>query len=61
MIGLMVTLLIDTSIVKVYDLIDKYFIPIQGKIILFSIDISSCLLLQFVLIRYVIKHIQRLI
>ena len=58
MAALIVTLVIDTSIVKVYDLIDKFFIPIQGKIILFSINTSSCLLLQFVLIRYLIQHIQ---
>jgi hypothetical protein len=59
-IALVVTLVIDTSIVKVYDLVDKYFIPIQGKIILFSIDTSLCLILQFVLIKYVINHIQSL-
>jgi hypothetical protein len=58
MIFLMVTLVIDTSIVKVYDLIDKYFIPIQGKIVLFSTNTSLCILLQFIIIRYIIKHIE---
>jgi hypothetical protein len=58
MIFLMVTLVIDTSIVKVYDLVDKYFIPIQGKIVLFSTNTSLCLLLQFIIIRYIIKHIE---
>jgi hypothetical protein len=60
MIALMITLIIDTSIVKVYDLIDKYFISTQGKVILFSINTSLCLLLQFVVTRYVIKHVKNL-
>ena len=55
MIGLIVTLVIDTSIVKVYDLVDKSFIPEQGKIILFSINTSLCLLLEFVIIKYIYK------
>ena len=49
----MITLLIDTSVVKINDLIDKYFIPLQGKIILFSINSSLCLLLQYFIINYV--------
>jgi hypothetical protein len=55
MIALIVTLLIDTSVVKVNDLIDKYFIPIQSKLILFSVNSLFCLLLQF----FIINDIQR--
>jgi hypothetical protein len=50
---LIVTLLIDTSVVKINDLIDKNFIPLQGKLILFSVNSSLCLFLQFLIIRYV--------
>ena len=53
MIGLVITILIDTSVVKVNDLIDKYFIPLQGKLILFSINSAICLLLQYSIIRYI--------
>ncbi|HZA70354.1 MAG TPA: hypothetical protein VE548_11705 [Nitrososphaeraceae archaeon] len=53
MIGLVVTSIIDVSIVKINDLIDKYFIPIQGKLILFAINSSVCLFLQFYLVRHI--------
>jgi len=53
MIALIVTLLIDTSVVKINDLIDKFFIPLQSKLILFSVNSSLCLFLQFFIIRYV--------
>ena len=59
MIGLIVTSIIDISIVKINDLIDKYFIPLQGKLILFAINSSLCLLLQFFLIRYIHTSFQR--
>ena len=36
MAALIVTLLVDTSIVKINDLIDKNFISIQNKLVLFS-------------------------
>lgn len=52
MIGLVVTLLIDTSIVKVYDLVDKNFLPIREKILLFSANSLACLLLEYLIIRY---------
>src|SRR5215467_14743856 len=55
MSALIVTILIDTSIVKINDLIDKNFISIQNKLILFSVNSSLCLFLQFLIIRYV-KH-----
>jgi hypothetical protein len=55
MIGLAVTLLIDTSLVKINDLVDKYFIPFQSKVILFCINSSTCLLLQLLLIKIVMN------
>ena len=53
MAALIVTLLVDTSIVKINDLIDKNFISIQNKLVLFSVNSSLCLLLQFLIIKYV--------
>lgn len=52
-IGLFIILLIDTSLIKVYDLIDKYFISTQKKILLFSLNSSICLILQFLIINYI--------
>ena len=49
---LIVTILIDTSVVKINDLIDKYFIPMQSKMILFAVNSSLCLILQFLMIKY---------
>jgi hypothetical protein len=49
---LIVTILIDTSVVKINDLIDKYFIPMQSKLILFAVNSSVCLILQFLMIKY---------
>lgn len=57
MIALAVTLIIDTSLVKINDLIDKYFIPIEGKLILFSINSSICLFLQLLAIRFVMNSL----
>jgi hypothetical protein len=53
MIALVVCSIIDVSLVKINDLIDKYFIPIQGRLVLFSLNGSLCLLLQFFLIKYI--------
>jgi hypothetical protein len=58
-IGLVITLLIDTSIIKVYDLIDKYFISTQEKILLFSLNSSICLILQFIIINYIRIYFER--
>jgi hypothetical protein len=55
MIAIAVTLIIDTSFVKINDLIDKYFIPIESKLILFSINSSICLFLQLLAIRFVMN------
>ena len=51
MIALIATILIDTAIVKIYDITDKSFIPLQLKIILFSLNSIACLLLQFLIVR----------
>ena len=59
MIALIVTVLIDTSVVKINDLIDKNFIPLQSKLILFAINSSLCLLLQFFIIKYLQSSFKR--
>jgi hypothetical protein len=58
MIALIVILLIDISFVRIYDLIQKNFIPMQNELILFSINSSLCLLLQLYLIRYIRKSLK---
>jgi hypothetical protein len=56
---LVVTSLIDISVVKVNDLIDKNFIPIQSKLILFSANSVLCLLSQYYIIKQVRSSIRR--
>jgi hypothetical protein len=51
--ALVVTLLIDISVVRVNDLIDKDFIPMQSKLILFSVNSSLCVLLQYIALKEV--------
>ena len=53
MLALIVTILIDTSVVKVNDLVNKNSISLQYRQILFSVNSLSCLLLQFFIIRYI--------
>jgi MFS family permease len=55
MIALAVTLIIDTSFVKINDLVNKYIIPMDSKLILFSIISSICLFLQLLAIRFVMN------
>jgi hypothetical protein len=52
MIGLIAILLIDTSIVKVYDLIDKNFLPALEKILMFSVNSFACLFLELLIVYY---------
>ncbi len=59
MIALLIIILIDTSVVKINDLIDKYFIPMQSKLILFAINSLLCLLLQFFIIKYIESSFKR--
>lgn len=49
---LVVTIAIDISLVKVYDLIHKSFISEQIKLLLFSINTSVCLLIVYIIIDY---------
>jgi hypothetical protein len=58
MIAIAVTLILDTSFVKINDLIDKYLIPKQSKLILFSINSSICLFLQLLAIRFVMNSFE---
>jgi hypothetical protein len=53
MVALLVTVVIDTSVVKINDLIDKFFIPLQSKLLLFSVNSSLVILFQFIVIKYV--------
>ena len=55
MIALSVTLIIDTSLVKINDLVQKYFIPVQTKLILFSVNSTTCILLQFIVMKFVMN------
>jgi hypothetical protein len=59
MIGLIVTSIVDISIVKINDLIDKFFIPQQGRLILFAVNSTLCLFLQFYLVMYIHTFFQR--
>jgi hypothetical protein len=59
MLALIVTILFDTTVVKVNDLIDKNFIPLQTKLVIFSVNSSLCLFLQFFIIRYIQSSFKR--
>jgi hypothetical protein len=59
MLALAVTLLIDTAFVKINDLIDKYIIPIQSKLVLFFVNSSICLVLQLILLKFIINSFGR--
>lgn len=52
MLILTITIVIDISVVKIYDLIDKYFLSADYKILLFSINSAVSLFLQFMALRY---------
>ena len=52
-LALIVIILIDTSFVKIYEIIDKDFAPNQIKILLFSGEALICLLLQALLLKQV--------
>ena len=52
-LALITIILIDTSVVKIYEIIDKDFAPSQLKILLFSGEALLCLLLQFLLLKQV--------
>ncbi|HET6730665.1 MAG TPA: hypothetical protein VFH04_03620, partial [Nitrososphaeraceae archaeon] len=53
MLALIVVMLIDTSVVKIYEVINKSFAPFYTKILLFSSNALLCLVLQYVVLRQV--------
>lgn len=58
MIALIITISIDVSFIKIYDLLAKNLVPIQSKLILFAVNSSLCLLLQFFAINYTWKYLK---
>jgi hypothetical protein len=52
MVGLLIAILIDISLVKIYDLTAKTLIPTQTKLLIFSFNSLCCLVLQFLAIQY---------
>jgi hypothetical protein len=46
------TFIIDILLVKIYDTVDKYFIPIEAKSIIFTVNTALCLTFQFAIIKY---------
>lgn len=53
MIALISLIIIDLSVVKIYDITNKYLIPIQTKILFFSINTMGCIILQFIIMKYI--------
>ncbi len=51
--GLFITIIIDISFVQIYDLINKNFIPIGTKEIIFSVNTAVCLMFQLLIVRYI--------
>jgi hypothetical protein len=51
-LGLMISLLIDTTFIKLYDVVSKNTLSIETRVIVFSINISVSLILQLVLLKY---------
>lgn len=52
-ITLVIAVLMDTSVVKINDLVDKYFIPLRDKQILFSVICPLVIFFQFLAVKYV--------
>ena len=55
LIPLIVTVVIETTFIKTYDLVEKFFLPIQEKIVLFSLLTFFILILQYFILRYLNK------
>lgn len=49
----MISILVDISVVKIYDLVNKSFISEESKVILFTVNSLLCLILGFLIIKYV--------
>jgi hypothetical protein len=58
MIALTITIFVDVSFIKLYDLTAKNLVPIQSKLILFSVNSLLCLLLQFLAINYTRNYLK---
>ncbi len=59
MICLIVTVVLDTSIIKIYDLSYKHFVSMQNKITLFAVNSSLCLVLQCLAIYYIRHSVEK--
>ncbi len=51
-IPIFLAIIIDTTFIKTYDLVNKFFLTIQNKIILFSLISSIILIFQYFIFRY---------
>ena len=58
LIPIIIILVFDTTIINLYDLIDKYFFIDIHRVVLFSIIASICILLQYLLLKYIHKSIK---
>lgn len=58
MIGLIVILLVDTSFIKIYDLMYKGFVSLQTKVALFSVISFVCLFIEYLIIFYIRNSLQ---
>ena len=56
-IPIFVAIIIDTTFIKTYDLVDKSFLSIQNKIILFSLISSIILIFQYFIFRYLNRRL----
>ncbi len=56
-IPIFVAIIIDTTFIKTYDLVDKFFLSIQNKIILFSLISSIILIFQYFIFRYLNRRL----
>ena len=56
-IPIFVAIIIDTTFIKTYDLVDKSFLSIQNKIILFSLITSIILIFQYFIFRYLNRRL----
>jgi hypothetical protein len=58
MIGLIVILLVDTSFIKIYDLMYKGFVSLQTKVALFSVISFVCLFIEYLIIFHIRNSLQ---
>ena len=52
-------IVIDISTVRTYDLVDKYIIPLQSKLILFSINSALCIAINIAILAYVRRSMDK--